>query len=173
LAQIKNKDIEMLKKVLASVVLAVGFANAGAILPNDELQLGLLAQNARAKMIVLANMHLKGDQKKKFGDLYDEYQKELVKLRVKRVNIIKDYAKNFKDMNDKNADKILSEWMQTQKDELAIKEKYVEKFKKILPSSLVLRFYQIENRLNIRREANIASMLPLAIPDQNSKKIKK
>ncbi len=95
----------MLKRVLASVILSVTISNAGSILPNDELQLGLLAQNARAKMIVLANMHLKGEQKNRFGDLYDEYQKELVKIRIKRVNIIRDYAKNYKDMNDKNADK--------------------------------------------------------------------
>ncbi len=105
--------------------------------------------------------------------MYDEYQKELVKIRIKRVNIIRDYAKNYKDMNDKNADKILGEWLQAQKDEIAIKDKYIEKFKKILPSSLVLRFYQIENRLNIRREANIASILPLAIPDQATRKGKK
>jgi hypothetical protein len=163
----------MLKRVLASVILSVTISNAGSILPNDELQLGLLAQNARAKMIVLANMHLKGEQKNRFGDLYDEYQKELVKIRIKRVNIIRDYAKNYKDMNDKNADKILGEWLQAQKDEIAIKDKYIEKFKKILPSSLVLRFYQIENRLNIRREANIASILPLAIPDQATRKGKK
>jgi hypothetical protein len=159
----------MFKKMAMSLILAFGVANAGSILPNSELQLGLLAQSARAKMIVLANMHLKGEQKEKFGNLYDEYKKALVEIRLKRLNIIKDYAKSYKDMNDKNADKILTDWIKTQKDEIALKEQYVEKFKKILPSSMVLRFYQIENRLNLLREANIVSAIPLAIPDQNKK----
>ena len=156
----------MFKKMIAGTLISASVAFAGSILPNNELQLGLLAQAAQKKMIVLANMHLKKDQKEKFGNLYDEYQKAMMDVRLAKLKLIQAYAKSYKDMTDEKADKLLDQWMKVQKDEIALKEKYIAKFKKILPSSLVMRFYQIDNRINLLREAKTAALIPLAIPEQ-------
>jgi len=159
----------MIKKTVATLLLGATVAFAGSILPNNELQLGMLSQAAQKKMVVLANMHLKGDVKEKFGNLYDEYQKGLMKLRIEKMKLIESYAKSYKSMDDKNADRLLNDWIKLQKDEVNYKEKYIAEFKKVLPASLVIRFFQIENRINILQEAKVSSMIPLAIPDQAKK----
>jgi len=38
------------------------------------------------------------------------------------------------------------------------------KFKKVMPSSDVIRYFQIENRIQLLREAKTASQIPLATP---------
>ena len=48
-----------------------------------------------------------------------------------------------------------------------LKESYIKKFEEIMPSALVIRFYQIENRLDTLRDAEIYSAIPLAIPPQS------
>jgi len=47
---------------------------------------------------------------------------------------------------------------------LALKKEYMVKFKKVMPSSAVIRYFQIENRLQILRKAKAASQIPLAAP---------
>jgi len=161
----------MYRKFLTGMLLSLSIAAAGAILPNNELQLGLLAQAAEKKLIVLSNMHLQGDMKEKFGNLYDEYQKSMTGIRVKKLRLIEKYAKNYTQLDDKEADTLLKEWMKLQKEAIDLKEKYISAFKKILPASLVLRFYQIENRLELIQEARVSAMIPLAIPESTMKKI--
>jgi len=156
----------MMKKIVAGTLLSFSVAFAGSILPNNELQLGMLAQAAQNKLLVLTNMHLKGEAKDKFGDLYDEYQKDLMQVRLEKLKLIKSYAKSFKDMTDEKANTLLDQWLKLQKKELELKEKYIAKFKKILPASMVIRFYQIDNRMSLLREARVSTLIPLAIPEQ-------
>ena len=162
----------MIKKIALGTLIGASVAFAGSILPNNELQLGLLAQAAQKKLIVMSNMHLSGDMKDKFGNLYDEYQKSMTELRIKKLKVIEEYAKNYTKLDDKAADKLLNDWMKLQKDALDLKEKYISAFKKILPASLVLRYYQIENRLDLIQEARVTAMIPLAIPEEAGKKLK-
>jgi hypothetical protein len=163
----------MLKKIALGTLITASVAFAGGnLLPNNELQLGLLAQAAQKKLVVLANMRLQGDTKEKFGNLYDEYQKSMAQLRLKKLKVIEEYAKNYTKLDDAAADKLLNDWFKIQKETISLKEKYIGAFKKILPASLVLRFYQIENRLDLLQEARVTSMLPLAIPEEAGKKLK-
>jgi hypothetical protein len=162
----------MLRKIALGTLVTASVAFGGNLLPNNELQLGLLAQAAQKKLVVLANMHLQGDTKEKFGNLYDEYQKSMAQLRLKKLKVIEEYAKNYTKLDDAAAEKLLDDWIKIQKDALDLKAKYISAFKKILPASLVLRFYQIENRLDLLQEARVSAMLPLAIPEEAGKKLK-
>jgi len=162
----------MLKRLIATISLSGALAMGGNMLPNNELQLSLLAQAAQNKLIVLSNMHLKGEAKDKFGNLYDDYQKDLAKVRLEKLKLIREYAKSYKSMSDKQADKLLTEWLKVQKDELNLKEQYISKFRKILPASTVLRFFQIDNRMSLLREARVSSLIPLAIPESATSKPK-
>ncbi len=161
----------MLRTIALGTLLGLSVAFAGSILPNNELQLGLLAQAAQKKLVVLANMHLQGDKKERFGNLYDEYQKSLTELRVKKLQLIRRYAKEYTRLDDKTADRLLNDWIRIQKETLDLKSKYLSAFRKILPPSLVLRFYQIENRLDLLQEARVSAMIPLAIPEEAGKKL--
>jgi hypothetical protein len=156
----------MIKKIIGGAVMASTMMFA---LPNDPVQLTMVSQAAQKKAVIMANMHLKGDLNEKFGKAYDAYQQKFMKLRLERLGLIEEYAKNFTKMNDTEADKLLKKWFDLRKKEIDLQQKSAEDFKKILPASMVIRYYQMENRINLLREAKTASLIPLAIPDQQKK----
>lgn len=135
-------------------------------LPNDPVELVLLSKAAEKKAVVLASMQLDASTQDAFGKMYDEYQKKLMKQRIKELGLIAQYAQHFTDMTDANADKLIKEWMTVEEAELALKKEYISKFKKVMPSSDVIRYFQIENRLQLMRELKRSSLIPLAIPAQ-------
>jgi len=151
----------MIKKIIAGTLLSAMTLFA---LPNDELKLVVMSKAAQKKAIVLSNMHLSGDVKQNFGKLYDEYQVQLMKHRISELTLISNYAKNINNLNDDNANKLITQWATVEDAELVLKKNYMAKFKAIMPSAEVIRYFQIENRLQLLREVQTSSAIPLAIP---------
>ena len=157
----KLKDLNMIKKIIAGTIIS---SMALFALPNNEVELIVMAKIAEKKAVVLANMNLKGETKENFGKLYEEYQVKLMKHRMAVVTVIGNYAKNYANMTNENSDKLITEWLTVEEAELALKKEYMPKFKKVMPSADVIRYFQIENRLQILREGQAASKIPLAAP---------
>ncbi|HIC43325.1 MAG TPA: hypothetical protein EYO73_03250 [Sulfurimonas sp.] len=109
-------------------------------------------------------MGLHGETQENFGKLYDEYQKKLIKHRLSELKLIRDYAVSYNNMTDENANKLIVDWATVEDHELVLKRDYVAKFKKIMPSADVIRYFQIENRLQTLREVKTTSLIPLAQP---------
>jgi hypothetical protein len=151
----------MIKKIIAGTVIS---SMALFALPNNELELVMMAKTAEKKAVVLSNMKLKGETKENFGKLYEEYQVKLMKHRMSELAVIVNYAKDHKNMTNENSDKIITKWLAVEEAELVLKKEYMEKFKKVMPSADVIRYFQIENRIQLLREAKAASKIPLATP---------
>lgn len=151
----------MIKKIIAGTLLSAMTLFA---LPNNEIELLLVNKAVQKKAVVLANMGLQGEMKEKFGNLYDEYQEKLMKHRLDELKLIRDYAIAYNDMSDENANKIIVEWITVEDAELVLKKDYVAKFKKVMPSAAVIRYFQIENRLQLLSEVKTTSLIPLAQP---------
>ena len=151
----------MIKKMIIGTLLS---SMALFALPNNEMQLTYLSGVMQKKAVVLINMKLEGETKEKFGKLYDEYQEKLMKHRITEVKLIQEYALNFTNMTDENSDKVINKWVSAEEAALQLKKDYIAKFKTIMPSSDVIRYFQIENRLQLMREMNVANKIPLAQP---------
>ncbi len=151
----------MIKKIIAGTVLSAMTLFA---LPNNELELIIVSKAAEKKAIVLSNMDLNGETKQNFGNLYDEYQLKLMVHRMNELQLIGNYASNYANMTDVNADKLIVSWLTVEDAAMVLKKEYMSKFKKIMPSSDVIRYFQIENRLQLAREMQRANLIPLAIP---------
>jgi len=150
----------MKKTILALLVSAM----AAYALPNNELSLVLLSKAAEKKAVVLATMQLEGETKTKFGKLYDEYQEALMSHRINELGVIAEYAENIDKMDDKNSNDLITKWLTEEEAAMVLKKDYIAKFKKILPSADVIRYFQIENRLQLINEIKRADLIPLAIP---------
>ena len=151
----------MIKKIVIGTLLSAMTLFA---LPNNELELVLITKAAQKKAVVLSSMHLSGDTKEKFGKLYDAYQIELMKQRIEELKLIKEYATSYTNLTDENANKLITTWAITEDAQLVLKKNYIAKFKAIMPSADVIRYFQIENRLQLLREVQTSSAIPLAIP---------
>ncbi len=116
--------------------------------------------------LVAENLPLTEEQATAFWPLYRTYREEMAKLGDRMVALIEDYAKNYETMTDPQATAMLKEFLKIQKDEVSIKTAWVSKFEKILPAKSVVRFYQIENKLDLIVRTSVAAEIPLVMDEK-------
>ena len=150
----------MKKYLFVAMLLLLGgniIAQTGA----DYIGLTRSVLKKEKKVAVMEAMQLTDKEGEVFWPLYEEYNSELYKVQNKRVAVIKEYAKNFKTMTDEEADKLWTDFMKFRDDLLNLQEEYFEKFKEILPVVKVVRYFQFENKIDMRINAKIAVDIPL------------
>jgi len=163
----------MKKNILALTVLLAGFmtgasAYAGdALKSNDVLQqeitLTRAALETQRKAVILQNIQLTTEEDSVFWPVYNHYRTEMQKVGDKRVAVIGDYADAYRNnaLSDKAAAKLLDRYLNVLQDQVKVKKKFVRKFKKVLPAIKVARLYQVDNRLDLLVNMQIASGVPL------------
>ena len=128
---------------------------------NSDAQLTKEAVMANKKLLISANMDLSEEEKSAFWPVYDEYQKIIVKLNLRTIALIEVYAKSFDSMSDEKAGKLLDEFLSIEEDTLALKQKFIPKFEKVLPKRKVARYYQIEEKLKAIVNFELVNKIPL------------
>jgi len=144
---------------LVMVVVCV-FTVAAQEKPSDNMQIVLEKIRADKKLLVAENMQLTEAEAKAFWPVYDQYQDELFLLRSRTAKLIKDYAEAEKMTNDV-AKKLLDELMIIEALGPKLRQTYLPKFRKVLPEVKVVRYYQIENKINAALMYELAANIPL------------
>jgi hypothetical protein len=160
----------MLKKtsLIASVALAAvallgtGESALGQTSLNDDTQLliGQLQTDKRA--IVFKGLDLTDEQVKAFTPIYDKYQADRKVLYERGADLLNKYASNYDTMTDAAAADILKDWLKLKQDQLSLVKDYAKKFGHVIPQTKVLRFVQIENKINALTDFQAARVVPLA-----------
>jgi hypothetical protein len=125
------------------------------------------AIRANRKAVIAVNLKLTDDEAAKFWPVYDRYQKEMNALGDRLVAVIGDYSKNFHDMSNDTAMKIVNDYLAIEADRVKVRRSYVEEFVKALPGLKVARLYQIENKMDAVIRYEMASTIPV-IEEENS-----
>ena len=129
---------------------------------HDEQQ-QLIAQIQTDKhAIVLRTLALDDAQVQAFTPIYDKYQFERKQLFDRAANLLDLYASNYESMTDDAAKRILKDWFLLQDDEVALTRKYAKQLGKALPPAKVVRFVQIENKLDTLLKLKAVANIPLA-----------
>ena len=116
----------------------------------------------RRQAIVTSVMDLTPDESQKFWPMYRDYRVEMAKLGDRVSKLLVQYSDQYDTLTDAQADQIMKEWLSIENTKNDIKKKYVARFKKILPSRKVMRFFQADNKLDAMLNAKLASVVPLA-----------
>jgi hypothetical protein len=127
------------------------------------------AQSVRADLqadrqaIVAANLPLSETEAAAFWPLYREYRMEMAVVGDGLQKLVGSYADayNASTLTDEQGTAMTKEYLKLRKSALDIREKYVSKFGKIIPGKSVMRFYQIENKLDAVVETTLAAGIPL------------
>jgi hypothetical protein len=96
-----------------------------------------------------------------FWPLYKEYAAEQRGIADKRLAVIVDYAKNVDAMNDADAHALTQRMLQIEDDTQSLRKKYFPKFESILGARRAAKFYQVDNRLTMITNVQLASEVPL------------
>ena len=149
--------------VLMGLVMAMVcvFTAAAQEKPSDNMQ--ILREKVRAdkKLLVAENMQLTDAEAKAFWPVYDQYQDELFLLRTRTVKLITDFADAYEKMTNDTAKKLLDEYMTIDSLGPKLRQSYLPKFRKVLPEVKVVRYYQIENKIQAALFYEFAANIPL------------
>ena len=129
--------------------------------PADNMQIVLEKIRADKKLLVAESMQLTEAEAKAFWPVYDQYQDELFLLRARTAKLITDYADAYEKMTTDTAKKLLDELMNIEALGPKLRQAYLPKFRKVLPETKVVRYYQIESKINAALMYELASKIPL------------
>ena len=101
------------------------------------------------------------EESKLFWPLYMEFAAELSVFGDRKVALIAEYGENFNNITEEFANRALLESFDIDTGVLKIQKKYLKEFKRILPIGKVVRFFQIESKLDAVVEFQLASQIPL------------
>lgn len=163
-----------MKKIVLPCLVFVGallFAQFPALAQNAKLDaefdknLALLRKDLRSgkKQLVAENMKLTDAEATKFWVVYDQYADELATIYDGRAAIIKDYAANFDKLTDATASDLIKRSIDNEAAISGLRQKYLAKFAKIVPGKKAALFFQIDRRLGLLIDLQLASEIPLAI----------
>jgi len=156
-----------MKKFLITVagIAALGAAmQAPAQTPNavDEAEVLISQIQTDKRKVVLQTLALTDAQVAAFTPIYDQYQAETKVLFERQAAVLDKFAANFGAMTDEAARSILKESLSIRDDRNALMRKYAKKFDKVLPSTKVLQWAQVENKLNTLLDMQAAAVVPIA-----------
>lgn len=151
----------MIKRVVVAVAaLALPAAPMQAQV-RSEIELTRQQIQTDRQAIVAAGLPLTEEQAAQFWPVYREYRTALNPIGDRQVQLITGFAERYQAMTEADTDRMLKELFAIQKDRLEVQQKYIDKFKKVLPTVMVGRFYQIENKLDAIIMFDLAASVPL------------
>ena len=123
----------------------------------------LLRKDLRSgkKQLVAANMTLTDAEATKFWVVYDQYTVELMKLYDARLALIKEYAANYEKLTDAEAKSLNKRSIDNDESIAKLRQKYVPLVAKVLPGRKSALFFQIDKRLSLLIDLQLASEIPL------------
>lgn len=132
----------------------------------NDANIQLMRQDIRSerKKVVAANLPLTEAEAVKFWPVYDRYIAETIKVNDVRFALLKEYAKNYDATNEEQADSFIKRWIALDQDNTQLRLKYIPEFEKVIPHKKTAMFFQIDRRVSMMIELQLAAQVPLVKP---------
>jgi tryptophan 2,3-dioxygenase len=155
--------------ILAGVMLAnegVLFAqdSANSTVTDQDVQLLRKDLRSQKKQLIAANLPLTDAEAVKFWPVYDQYQAEITKIGDTRFALIKEYAANYSTLTDTQAYDLITRMIGVDESLVQLRQKYVPIVEKVLPGKKTAMFFQMEKRVALMIDLQLASMIPIVQP---------
>ena len=147
--------------VLMGLVMVWPFLASGQDKPANNMQLVVEKIRADKKLFIAENMQFTETEANAFWSVYEQYQDELFLLRARTMKLINDYAEVYEKMTNDTAKSLLDELMTIESLGLKLRQTYLPKFRDVLPDVKVVRYFQIENKINAVLTYELAAKIPL------------
>lgn len=158
----------MASKILAGVaaVVLVLLAGGARAAEADEATLEILGSTIQAnrKALIAVNLGLSDEESGVFWPIYDRYERELAEIRRRLAAVIDEYAQNFAQLTDAQAHDLVQRYLAVESDRSALRQSYLQEFSGVLPGKKVMRFYQMENKMDAVIRYQIAATIPVVEP---------
>jgi Spy/CpxP family protein refolding chaperone len=116
------------------------------------------------KHIISANIELTDTEAQQFWPVYDRYTAEMDKIEDRKFELLKEYARNYGTITDEQADAYIKGRADVEESTLQLRLKYLPVFRKVLSGRTAALFTQIDFRLGLVVELQLASQVPMIEP---------
>jgi predicted secreted protein len=165
-----------MKKILFALtaVAALGATQTTVAEPVGAAELArtqelISAIQTNRQQVMLDTLALNPEQLSKFMPIYEEYQAEMKALMTAGSNLgNRLFVSDYGGMTDEASKAIRKEAFKLRNDRLALLEKYADKLDKKLPSTKVLQFVQIENKMQVLLDLAVAASVPIVTKTPNT-----
>ena len=136
----------------------------GQVITDADIQMLRTNLRSQRKQMIAANMKLTDAEAEKFWPIYDQYISELVKNNNTKYDLIKQYVQQQGNLTDAQADASVQQWIQVDESVAQLRLKYVPLFRKVLSAKGTAQFYQVDRRIQLMIDLQLASALPIVEP---------
>lgn len=126
-----------------------------------DIQLLRADVQAQKNQIITDTMQFTVEESSAFWPVYKDYAGEQHTIADKRLALIKDYAQNYDSLNNAKATDMVQRLFAVDDATQDLRKKYFARFEKALGAKRAAKFYQVDNRLTLLVNLQLASEIPL------------
>lgn len=132
----------------------------------SDQDLNLFRKDVRSlkKQIVALNMDLTDDEAVTFWAVYDKYTAELTTLYDRKYALLLAYAANYDTLTSEQAEKYVAGRAEVEEATMKLRLKYYPLVRQVLSGKKAALFFQMDWRLGMIMELQLASQTPLIQP---------
>jgi hypothetical protein len=139
-------------------------ASSGQGSIDQDVNMLRLDLRSQKKQIIAANLQLTDQEAEKFWPVYDQYTAELVKINDAKYAAIKEYAQNYDTLTDAQATALTKQIIGVDGQVSDLRERYVPIVSKVLPGKKTALFFQLDRRLVMLIDIQLATQIPMVQP---------
>lgn len=150
--------------VLSALLLQVAVAQNVEVTakPLTDADIQLLRSDLQADKndIVTRAMQFTDSESSAFWPIYRDYVRDQQSVGNERVQLIKDYAQHYDAMDDAKAKNMMQRLLNIDAKYANLRQEYWPKFEKALGAKRAAKFFQVDNRLTLLTNLQLASEIP-------------
>ncbi len=159
-----------MKEMRLIVMLTILLGASGAIAQTattdqtgTDTDIALLRTDVQAQKtdVIAHTMQFNDTDAKVFWPLYREYANKQQIIGDQRVSLIKDYASHYDTIDDAQADGLMARMLAFEKSRTDLRAEYYPKFKKAIGAKQAAKFMQVDNRLTLLVDLQLANAIPI------------
>ena len=133
------------------------------VLVASDRDLQLLRQDLRAQKqkLIAENLPMTESEAIKLWAIYQRYSDELRQINDEKFRLVKDYGEQWRTMTNDQALIYIRRWLEVDAQVQALRLKYVPEVSQALPGRKAATFFQLDRRISIMMDLQLASQLPL------------
>jgi len=158
--------------LLIAVLLLVSPGMVSAQQPGSGASADQSVEQGRAMIregrleVIRSELHFTEAEGTAFWPIYGEYRDEIDAIQDRYAAMVKEYLQRYEaaDLTNEYADELMATFFSTRRGRIDVQEKYLPRFRAVLPALKVARLFQLEHKISAEIDAQLALVVPLVDP---------
>jgi len=138
--------------------------SGGPIVATDaDIQLMRQDLRTRKQKLIAQNLPMTESEAVKFWAVYGRYAEDLKQINDEKFRLVKQYGDSWGTMTNDEALVYIRRWLEVDEQVHQLRSKYVLSVGQALPGKKAATFFQLDRRISMMMDIQLASQMPLAI----------